>query len=117
MGQSELAVQMWRIIGSAPYLLVVLVGIALCIACAGRSPRTALLVGIALFIHLVNMFVTPFVAAQVFANWPVDAEDQLNMRIFVNQFVYSIPSAAALGLMLWAAFQRPAEARDFEVVE
>ena len=117
MGQSELTVQLWRILGSAPYLLVVLVGVALCIACASRAPKTALLVGIALVIQLVNYFVTPFIVAQLFANWPADAADQLNTRIFVNSLVFSIPSSIALALLLWAAFLPQRAPRDFDVVE
>jgi hypothetical protein len=117
MGQAELTVQLWRVLGLAPYLLVVLVGVALCIAGASRAPRTAVLVGIAMVIHLFNMFVTPFIMAQVFANWPADAADQLNMRIFVNSIVFSIPGSIALALLLWAAFQPQREPREFDVVD
>jgi hypothetical protein len=115
--QSELTVQLWQILGSAPYLLVVLVGVALCIACASRAPKTALLVGLALLIQLLNRFVTPFIVTYLFNSLPADAADQLNMRIFMNSLVYSIPSSIALALLLWAAFQPQRQPREFDVVE
>jgi hypothetical protein len=95
----------------------VLVGVALCIACAPRAPKTALLVGLALLIHLLNRFVTPFIVTYLFNSLPADAADQLNMRIFMNSLVYSIPSGIALALLLWAAFQPHGQPREFDVVE
>lgn len=104
MAQSDLMLQIWRILGSAPYLFVVLGGVALCLARAPRMPRTALIVGMALGIEIVGFVVLPMITSQLFARWPADSTDQLGMRILVNSLVYAIPSSISLSLLLWAAF-------------
>ncbi len=104
MAQADWIFQASRVLGAAPYLLVLLGGAALCLACASRVPRTAIIVGIALGLNLFNFFVMPLISTYLFAAWPVDAQDQLDMRILINSLVYSIPSSISLGLLLWAAF-------------
>lgn len=117
MGQTEVMVQVWRVLGSAPYLLVLLGGVAACLACASRAPRTALIVGMALGIELITFLVMPLITTWLFAAWPADAADQLNMRIFVNALVYSIPSSISLGLLIWAAFGKERAATvEYQVV-
>lgn len=117
MTQTELMVQVWRVLGSAPYLLVLLGGAAVCLACASRTPRKSIMVGLALGIELITFLVMPLISARLFAAWPADATDQLNMRILVSALIFSIPKGISLGLLLWAAFSKePAAPVEYQVV-
>jgi hypothetical protein len=100
----DYSVHLWRWVGSAPWLIVVMVGAALCLLHARQKPRAATLVGIALAIELGAFFVMPFVSQFLFAAFDATAMHELSWRILLNSVLYSIPNSIALGLLLWAAF-------------
>lgn len=103
----DLQVQLYRILGSTPLLLVTFGGAIWCMLNASRNGRTSLLVGIALGVQLASFFVMPVISSLLFSLWPANASDALGARIFVNSLVYSIPASISLGLLLWAAFSAP----------
>jgi len=110
----DVHVQLYRLLGSTPLLLVLLGGVIWCLLNASRAPRVSLLVGVALGVHLVSFFALPVISVLIFSLWPPAASDALGARIFVNGLVYSIPDSLSLGLLLWAAFASPTQSGSTE---
>lgn len=113
MNMPDFEVQMFQWIGRSPWLLVAVAGIVLCMVFAGKHPRRCLIVACALVIELSVLAVAPFINHLVFSSFDAGDMDELKWRILFSGLIYSIPSALALGLLLWAVFepmrQRPAE--------
>jgi len=110
----DVHVQLYRLLGSTPLLLIALGGVIWCLLNATRAPRVSLLVGIALGVQLAGFFSLPVISALLFSLWPPSASDALGARIFVNGLVNSIPASISLGLLLWAAFTSPTQSGSTE---
>ena len=109
MSNDQIGIQIARAMGTAPWTIVAIVGLILCLINFSRAPRPSILVGLALAIQLFNTFVLPFVANYLFSLAPAQQMHDIQARILVNSVLFSIPSAVALALMLWAVFSQVVE--------
>jgi hypothetical protein len=101
MNTPDYEIEIFHWIGRTPWLLVACAGVVLCMVFAGKYPRRCLLIGSALAIEFATYAAAPFITP-----WLLNSNDimELRWRILINTLIYSIPSALALGLLLWAAF-------------
>ena len=110
----DLQMILTRLIGSAPFLIVAFIGIALCLASQSRPAKVRIAVGCALALQLMSHLVLPFLytyVAQVMNSLFAESNGRAT-AIAISLIATSI-SAFALGLLLYAAFSRddrPAEA-------
>lgn len=98
----ELQMQLGRLVGAAPWLLLVLGGGVLCLIGESRPVRVRTLVGCAMAIELLQFVVMPLVIQRI-ASEAQQAGGGILTWATVS-FVGSLVSAMSLGLLLWAAF-------------
>ena len=93
----------YGLIGAAPLLVMDLIGGVLCIVFGRRNPKAATLTGIAIGIALATRLILPLASSWLFSV-ALGSLGEVKFRILVNSFVYSVPAAISLGLLLWAIF-------------
>lgn len=97
----------YRLVGSLPVFVVLLVGIALCIKQHWRQPKVCTLVGMALLLTVGIRVVFPIVVQPMLALlWNSFGVDDVptSLRILLPTFLYASASAVVWGLVLWAVF-------------
>jgi hypothetical protein len=106
MSGFDVSMVLGRILGSAPLLLVMVGGLAVCLIRDTRPLRVRVLVGTAIAMQMFNVIVMPVVYTLMIA-----ANQQsgggvggLSMQIQLLSLFGSSISGVALALLLWAAF-------------
>ena len=100
----DLGIELSKLAGQLPVLLVWMGAAGLCLIRAERDPRRARLVGIALAIFLVTTIVFPFLKPSIL-NAGGGGFDDVHVRNLIDQAVDSVPHSIAFAMLLWTALQ------------
>lgn len=97
------------LVGSAPMLLVLALGLILSLHHYSRIPRACLLTGAGIGILLAARLILPPLMSYLMTHFMQGGgnPNEVSVRILVQGLVTSIPSAVGLALILWAVFGQP----------
>jgi len=90
---------------SFPFLIVAFAGVVICLVRDTRPNRVRIAVGCALALHLANHLGLRLISTLVIQHFTRTGESP-GMPLFVIQLAGSLVYAAALGLLLYAAFTK-----------
>ena len=112
--QFDPAMLIARVVGAAPFLLVAVVGVVLCLVRESRPVRVRIAAGCAVAIIVGLRLMTPYLFPYVFRLLPMgNTIGEINLAILLFTVMTSTVYAVALGLLLWGAFaldDRPPQA-------
>lgn len=114
--QFDPAILIARVAGAAPFLLVALVGVVLCLVRESRPVRVRVAAGCAIALVIGLRMALPLLFTHVLSLLPPGGGGSgLDYRFLLYSLVSSVGQAVALGLLLWGAFardDRPPEPSD-----